>query len=323
MQRISGSSYLGRGCAGEAQGTMILWTIKLLSNVKKAIAGRNHPSQLAWAVAFGLVLGLVPHGNLVALAWVLVVLSINVNHSMVAVTAIASSFLAGRLDPYSHRVGDYLLSQPRLHDGLMTAWQWPLVPWTNLNNTVVLGSLVIAMLAMMPVVIITLPIFRHLGRKFQAAEATPLTAKQSRRRRSRVAHEQPNHAEENAAHEILVVDQSHASVARPHRTPATKVAGNKVARKLVAKKTVAPPSLSSDGATSSHPTTAPVTGVAPEPHVAIETRVDVIRIADYREADKNGPSDGDHRVDEDGQPMDEAFRYLLHQLRDTQQRKAA
>lgn len=311
---------------------MILWTIKLLSNVRKAIAGRNHPHQLAWAVAFGLVLGLVPHGNLVAVAWLLIVLSLNINHSMVAITAIGSGFLAGRLDLHSHRVGDYLLSQPRVYEGLMTAWQWPLVPWTNLNNTVVLGSLTISLLAMLPVFAITYPVFQYVGRKYQAAETAPVAKKKSRREKTR--------GERSSA--IVVVDQGHTQVARPHHTTATAEHRSVDRVDGIASSapnfTPVPEATTQRASTSSAQAVAPATKAAaavnpsiqnqdsPRPaNVAVETRVDVIRISDYRDSDPQHKAGMNENTgaDQDGEPMDEAFRYLLHQLRDTQQRKAA
>ncbi len=86
---------------------MILWTIKLLNTVKKVIAGRKYPHQLAWATAFGLLLGIVPHGNLLAVALLVLVLSLRINHAMVALTAIATTFLvASRFDPVAHLIGD-------------------------------------------------------------------------------------------------------------------------------------------------------------------------------------------------------------------------
>ena len=50
--------------------TMIFWMAKLLNSLRRAIEGRKHPHQLAWAVALGLLLGVVPHGNLLAFALV-------------------------------------------------------------------------------------------------------------------------------------------------------------------------------------------------------------------------------------------------------------
>ncbi len=297
---------------------MIIWTIKLLSNVRKAIAGRNHPHQLAWAVAFGLVLGLVPHGNLVALAWLFVVLSLNINHSMMAITAIGSSFIAGRLDPYSHQVGEYFLSQPSFHDTLVTAWQWPLVAWTDLNNTIVLGSFTIALAAMFPVFAVTYPVFRYLGRNARKAESEAV-ADQDSATAVPVASDpaKPETAKPEPApsetHPIVVVDKAHARVSRPH------LAAKKVTTEKAASLTAADFTPIADDAAlldESKPATS-----LQEPHIAVETRIDVIRIADYRESAKDESSDS--TTMDNSEPMDEAFRYLLHQLRDTQQRKAA
>jgi hypothetical protein len=56
--------------------------------------------------------------------------------------------------------------------------------------------------------------------------------------------------------------------------------------------------------------------------VAVETRIDVIRMKDYRSGDKGAAAEQTDSSNEH-QPMDEALNYLLRQLRDSQQRKAA
>jgi hypothetical protein len=53
---------------------------------------------------------------------------------------------------------------------------------------------------------------------------------------------------------------------------------------------------------------------------AVETRIDVIRMKDYRGSDEASEQ---HDASEPQEPMDEALNYLLRQLRDSQQRKAA
>ena len=58
-----------------------------------------------------------------------------------------------------------------------------------------------------------------------------------------------------------------------------------------------------------------------EPQVAIETRIDVIRMTDHRGAEKDQATT--EAKPTDSEPMDEALNYLLRQLRDSQQRKAA
>jgi uncharacterized protein (TIGR03546 family) len=286
---------------------MIIWTIKLLNNVRKAVAGRNHPNQLAWAVAFGLVLGLIPHGNLIALVWLLVVLTLNINHSMAAITAIGSSFVAGRLDPYSHQVGEYFLNQPTFHSALVTAWQWPLVAWTDLNNTVVLGSFSIALVAMLPTFVVTYPIFRYFGRHARKVDTVASEASTEQKSAS-------HSATVNGPHKVVVIDQAHKQVARPHRSPIEETREQDACLTTADFTPVADSYAATDGESN-------VASSKREPHVAVETRIDVIRIADYREPAKGVTSDSSNT--DDNEPMDEAFRYLLHQLRDSQQRKAA
>ena len=122
---------------------MIFWIVKLISSVRRAIAGRKYPHQLAWAVALGLLLGVVPHGNLLAFCLVILVLSLKINHAMAGLTAVCVTFLAVKLDPYSHEVGNFILTHPQLEQTAQLAWSLPLIPWTDLNNTIVMGSFLI------------------------------------------------------------------------------------------------------------------------------------------------------------------------------------
>ena len=118
---------------------MILWILKQVRSVRRAVAGRKNPHQLAWAVALGLLLGLVPHGNLLAFALVILVLSLKINHAMAGLTALVATCFAVKLDPYAHELGNFVLTHPQLEQTTQLAWSLPLVPWTDLNNTIVMG----------------------------------------------------------------------------------------------------------------------------------------------------------------------------------------
>ena len=61
--------------------------------------------------------------------------------------------------------------------------------------------------------------------------------------------------------------------------------------------------------------------ITEEPQVAVETRIDVIRMTDNRGAEEQNAANVSENTDPE--PMDEALNYLLRQLRDSQQRKAA
>lgn len=142
---------------------MLVFFIKQLLSLKKAILGRREPHQLAWGLALGLLLGIVPHGNLLAAGILLFIMSVSVNHGMVAVTAVITTMLASRLDTQMHAVGNYLLMHPDLSPILASAWQLPVVPWTDINNTIVMGSLTVGLAFVVPAYLFTYPIFHWLA----------------------------------------------------------------------------------------------------------------------------------------------------------------
>lgn len=280
---------------------MILWIVKLISTAKRAIAGRRYPNQLAWAVAFGLLLGVVPHGNLLALILLVVVLSLKINHAMAALTAIGATFIATRLDPYSHQVGDFVLSNPQLNEAAMKAWALPLVPWTDLNNTVVMGSFLIGVGALLPVFMVTYPVFRF----FQPAEDSE-SSQGDLVERSTDSRKIPEQAAHQDSHQVVMVDQGHTQANQPHMSPSAE------------------PTASSHAQQQTNQTITRIDqgSVSPEQpkQIAVETRIDVIRMKDH-DPDLNEASTPD--ANHEHQPMDEALNYLLRQLRDSQERKAA
>ncbi len=274
---------------------MILWTIKLLGTIKKAIAGRKYPHQLAWAAAFGLLLGIVPPGNLLAVGLLVVVLSLKINHAMAGLTAIAASFLvASHLDPIAHIIGDLVLTDPRLSPIAVSAWQLPLVPWTDLNNTVVMGSFLVGTAAIVPVFVLTYPLFLLLAPTADVAgedsqDAIVLSPGADARK-----HHQ-------SIHQVVMVDRGHDRVAAPH------------AAETAADQNVNPETGIDQQDTQES-----------ENRIAVETRIDVIRMGDDRPQDSvNETTDSSGKKKTTEQPMDEALNYLLRQLRDSQHRSAA
>jgi uncharacterized protein (TIGR03546 family) len=136
---------------------MILWLIRLVMTLRKALAGRRHPRAMAAGIAFGLLLGLVPKLNLTAVLLLGVTLCLNLNHAVCLLTAIGVSFLAARLDPWTGALGAAVLESPRLRETWIGWYEMPLVPWMKLHNTVVLGSLLSGSAAVGPVYFLTVP----------------------------------------------------------------------------------------------------------------------------------------------------------------------
>jgi hypothetical protein len=214
---------------------------------------------------------------------------------MAALTAVGTTFLATLLDPYSDQVGSYILTHPKLQDSFASAWQLPLVPWTDLNNTVVMGSFLIGVASLGPVFALTYPLFRMVaprdGIDPESGKGNAATLKGT----SGPPAGQP--------HQLVMVDSGHATVAPPHRREDGRPEPSESPAEEIDFVEMDKPERS------------------PEEFVAVETRIDVIRMKDHRSVDPAEPAENKTATDQ--QPMDEALNYLLRQLRDSHQRKAA
>jgi uncharacterized protein (TIGR03546 family) len=125
--------------------------LKLIQSLFGALHSEGTPGQLAAGIALGSILGLTPLVNLHnAIVFALLIL-LNVSYAggmLGWAVFVPVGFL---LDPLFDWMGHRLLLAGSLR-GLWTAlYNVPVVPLTNFNNTVVLGSLVFALLAFVPV----------------------------------------------------------------------------------------------------------------------------------------------------------------------------
>jgi uncharacterized protein (TIGR03546 family) len=287
---------------------MLLFFIKQLISLKQAILGRREPHQLAWGLALGLLLGVVPHGNLIALAILLTILSLRVNHGIVAVTAVLTSFVASRLDSQTHAIGNYLLTHPNSAPLFGAAWQLPIVPWTAINNTVVTGSLAVGLAALIPVYLVAYPIFHWL-----APEPNDLPHD------DRPAVTSLGQEKAGATSIATSRDHSHPSerfIDEPASTPVFHPMNGTDANAIDAAfgEAVRAEDLSK--------------------RIAVDTRIEVVRMypVDAKNAEGQSPasetaiSDLELAARETSQqdpPMSEALNYLLRQLRDARQGRAA
>lgn len=125
----------------------------------RALSGQSAPRQLSMGLALGILVGLVPKGNLLAVLLGLVLAASRVNLAVAAAAIVCCSLASPLLDPVSHLVGSWLLHQP----GLSAAWTWlynqPVVRWTAFNNSVVLGSFVTGLLLLYPAHRMSHPLF--------------------------------------------------------------------------------------------------------------------------------------------------------------------
>ena len=149
---------------------MLLWVFKMIRSVRAAFLGKDTARQLAWGIALGVVLGLVPKGNLLAPTIAIILLCININHTLAIVTAGLLTFFGGRLDPLSHAVGQMLLEEPAIRQTVTKLHQLPVMPWMSLNNTVVLGGLVIGLAMVTPTYLVTSRLLRRYRKEANVSQ---------------------------------------------------------------------------------------------------------------------------------------------------------
>jgi len=309
---------------------MLVFFIKQMLSLKKAILGRREPHQLAWGLALGLLLGIVPHGNLLAFAILLFIMSVCVNHGMVAVTAVITSFLANRFDVQTHAVGNYLLTHPDFSPIFASAWQLPVVPWTDINNTVVAGSLVIGIAMVVPAYLFSYPIFHWLAPEPNDVPVDLLPPPSV----AAVSEEAPQtlklHSAEDSGDRIACGDIAVSN--------AVLVAGDMNAKPVVgSSESAAAPVLLPLSAAETFAIDAAFGQVAEAEELAkrtmIDTRIEVVRMYPARSASSSAPLKEDlplteleqvaRETSEQDPPMSEALNYLLRQLRDARQGRAA
>jgi uncharacterized protein (TIGR03546 family) len=287
---------------------MVLFVLKLLKKVYTAISERKHPKQLAAGVAAGLLLGLIPHGNLLAIGLLILMLCLKLNHAMMGVVAIGVTFLAGYMDPWSDQVGDYLLTDPRTLPIAQQIWALPMVPWTDLNNTIVLGSFLIGLGLVYPTYRLTLPLFNWIAPEDEDKDKP---ADQEQDDSAFEAAEQGDLKNSDGTHEATTATDDNAD--QQNSVAASTADDSELARDRL----------------PSH-----------QQMMAVRTRIDLIRTSEETassEADSvptdasqtDTPPDAasilerDHGGLSPKESLDESLEHLLIQLRDSQDKKAA
>jgi uncharacterized protein (TIGR03546 family) len=129
----------------------MLGLLKLIQSIIKTLHSAGTPGQVAAGMALGSALGLTPimnvH-NLVIFAF-LVLLNVSFGGGMLGwMLFVPVGFL---LDPVFHSIGLSLLEAPSLRPLWTSLTNTPILPYTNFNNTVVLGSFVSWLVLAVPI----------------------------------------------------------------------------------------------------------------------------------------------------------------------------
>lgn len=138
--------------------------LKFLQSLIRALNSDGTPGQVAMGMALGLAFGLTPLMSLHNVVVLAVAMLTTVSFPGVMLGWFIAVPLGFLLDPLFDRVGMALLT----NDALTPLWVWivntPVLSLSKLNNTIVLGSLAVWLLALMPAFLV----FRVLVVRYRA-----------------------------------------------------------------------------------------------------------------------------------------------------------
>jgi uncharacterized protein (TIGR03546 family) len=125
--------------------------LKLLGKLIKALRSNASPKQIAGGFVLGMIIGLTPLASLHNLVVVLIIMLIRVNLSMVFFSFLLCSGIAYLIDPLFLDVGYWILTGIPFLQGVWTAWyNTPVIALTRFYNTLVMGSFVVSILLIFP-----------------------------------------------------------------------------------------------------------------------------------------------------------------------------
>jgi uncharacterized protein (TIGR03546 family) len=120
----------------------MLTLLKLIQSIIKTLHSEGTPGQVAAGMALGAALGLTPLMNVhnLLVFSLLVLFNVSFGGGMLGWALFVP--LGFILDPLFHAIGLGLLEAPSLRGFWTSMYNTPLVPYSNFNNTIVLGSVV-------------------------------------------------------------------------------------------------------------------------------------------------------------------------------------
>jgi uncharacterized protein (TIGR03546 family) len=152
----------------------------------------DSPRQLALGVALGTMIGLIPKGNLIVVGLSIFMFAFRVNLGTSLLMIFSVTALSAWIDPLTHAIGHRILAHPVWANRWSDFFDTPLVPWTSLNNTVVLGGFVLGCGLFYPLYHISNQIFhrhyaqakhyatywKHRGKKVTSTETDAVSSTQ-------------------------------------------------------------------------------------------------------------------------------------------------
>ena len=138
--------------------------IKPIAKVIVALNGNLRKEQIAAGFSWGILLGLIPAGNIFWITLFLVSFLFRNHHGSKLLGIAILKLLSSTVAPLVDLAGWEILHIEALRPFFTSLYNMPFVPLTRFNNTLVAGGLTLGLLLWLPVfflVLFLVPLYRH------------------------------------------------------------------------------------------------------------------------------------------------------------------
>jgi uncharacterized protein (TIGR03546 family) len=142
--------------------------LRPLRMLAQALIGNDTPRQSAWGFALGMIVGLLPKGNLLAMAIAMLLFGTKTNRAAGLLAIGLFSYVGWALDEFAHRLGSLVIMAPSVRPTIASLYEQPLGPFLGLNNTVVVGQLLIGLYLFYPTYRAAHALAKHVRPRVQA-----------------------------------------------------------------------------------------------------------------------------------------------------------
>ncbi|MDZ4658336.1 MAG: TIGR03546 family protein [Bythopirellula sp.] len=147
---------------------MFAFVLRPVRQFAQALVANDSPRQVAWGFVIGMMIGLVPKGNLTAILLGMMLLGLRVNKPAGLMGIGVFTYLGLFVDAFAHRVGSAFLAWEPLQATHTQLFESAVSPIFGLNNTVVVGQLLIGLYLVYPIY--------WLSHRFAVKVQAPLSA---------------------------------------------------------------------------------------------------------------------------------------------------
>jgi uncharacterized protein (TIGR03546 family) len=130
--------------------------ISFIAKIIVALNNNSRPGEMASAIAFGFWLALIPGGNLLWIFLFIIAFLLKHNTGAFLFSLAIFRLLAPFFDHILDNAGFFVLQLPVLQGFYTDLYNIPLVPYSNFNNSIVMGGFLLGLISWLPLFLLFL-----------------------------------------------------------------------------------------------------------------------------------------------------------------------